>query len=71
VLSILFPAVAYGLDDAASRTVILHLLGVRAAIPAAYRRAYLALWARHGDLNFARAAREFGLRLDRPSAAAA
>lgn len=70
-LAVLFPPVAYGLGEAPARDLARSVLGadpLRDPDPA--RLAFLARWGRHGDPNFAAAARRLGLSLagteDRP-----
>lgn len=63
-LAVLFPAVAYGLDVPACRNLARVILGSDpVADPDGSRLAFLRWWGRHGDPNFAAAARRLGLRL--------
>lgn len=66
-LAVLFPAVAYGLRDAPARDLARSVLGAD-PLPQPHRArlAFLAWWGRHGDPNFAAAARRLGLSLSEP-----
>lgn len=63
-LSVLFPTVAYGLEEPVGRALARTVLGWD-PIPQrdAARLAFLRWWGRHGDPNFEAAARRMGLRL--------
>ncbi len=63
-LAVLFPWVVYGLREAAGRDLARSVLGADPVRdPDAARLAFLARWGRHGDPNFAAAARRLGLSL--------
>ncbi len=61
-LAVLFPAVAYGMPDSPARDLARGVLGADPVHdPTCARLAFLAWWGRHGDPNFAAAARRLGL----------
>ncbi len=68
-MPIVFPTVAYALDDPALVALAQHVLRAPSRDLPALRRAYLAGWARHGDINFATLVQKLGLDLGPAGAA--
>ncbi len=66
-LSLAFPVIAYDLDDPNYRRIARGLLNATDETTDCLRRAYLAYWARHGDLNFDAVLRRFNLSVAPPS----
>ena len=61
---LVFPAIAYGLEDSAYRELAREALGAASTDLPDLRRAYMRLWGRVSDINFPTVLRKLGMSLE-------
>lgn len=67
-MPILFPVIAYDLEDGAYRSTAWSMLSAASTAADDLRAAYLGAWGRYGDVNFGLALERLGLAMEGPSA---